>query len=998
MRNNYLKKYMLLCALLLTSCLAFAQTTSITGKVLDENNEALPGASVTIVGSTLGAATNGDGVFTITGVKPGKYTVEVKFIGYTGVQTAVTVTTGSTQLNFSLKPDSKGLNEVVVIGYGTVKKKDLTGAITVVSAKDFQQGQVTSPQDLIAGKIAGVTVTSNGGSPGGGSTVRIRAGASLAASNDPLYIIDGVPIQSAAIPGSGDPLSTINPNDIESFTVLKDAAATAIYGSRASNGVIIVTTKQGAVGPPKINFSTSYSVGNKTKDISVLSADQLRSVLAAYDAANGTDKSALLGNANTNWQNEIYQQAQTSDNNLSISGATKHMPYRVSVGYLDQTGILKTSDLKRATAGVSLTPSFFNDDLKVSINAKGTTEDSRFANTGAIGAAVQFDPTQPVKVAGSPWDGYYEWYNTPNVPSSGINPNTPRNPVGMLEDNHNTATIYRSLGNIQFDYRFPFIPGLHANLNLAYDLAKGNGVTYVPANAAQSYATPGGGANNPYGGNYTNTVGEFYLSYIKDLKAIKSNINATAGYGYYDDRSTTFNYYSYNAAKDTVAGTKPAFPYSKYQNTLISYYARLIYTYDAKYILQGSIRTDGSSRFAPDVRWGVFPEGSFTWKIKEEDFLIDSHTLSNLNLRVSYGITGNQEGIADYSYLPTYALGASAGLYQFGNTFYNTYTPSAYNLNLKWEQTATTNIGVDYGFLNNRINGSIDAYIKKTKNLLATVETPPGANFSNQLLSNVGNVEDQGIEFSISAVPVKTDKFTWNVAFNATFQKSKLTNLTLVPTPGFTGEYPTVGGTINGGYGAYAQYLPVGYTPYSFYLYKQVYGSNGAPLEGVYKSTNGVNPDLNVEHSPYPTAIYGFSTSFIYKKWTLSTVLRANLGNYMYNNIDANFGNLVNIIPAGGDINNATSSYLKTKFAGANILSDYYLQNASFLKMDNVGVSYNVGHIFHDPHINLQLNANCQNVFTVTNYTGIDPESSNGIDYNFYPRPRTFTVGINLGL
>ena len=994
MKNTYLIKYVFLLLFVFSATAVLAQSSVITGKIVDETNQPLPSATVSVVGQQISTGTDVNGNYRLS-VANGTVTLHVTFVGYDAMDKTINVS-GNVTVGFKLTPNSKSLNEVVVIGYGSVQKKDLTGDVTVVTAKDFQQGQITSPEDLIAGKIAGVTVTSNGGAPGAGSTVRIRGGASFAASNDPLYIIDNVPIQNAAISGSADPLSTIDPNDIESITVLKDASATAIYGSRASNGVIIVTTKKGTVGPPKINFSTSYSLANKTKDVDVLSASQLRSVIDAYDAANGTDKAALLGSANTNWQNEIYQQGQTNDNNLSITGATKNMPYRISVGYLDQTGILKTSDLKRGTASISLTPSFFNNTLKLNINAKGSEEDTRFANTGAIGAAVQFDPTQPVYVKGSPWDGYYEWYNTPNDPSSGVNPNTPRNPVGMLEDNHNTANIYRSIGNVQLDYSFPFIPGLRANLNLAYDIAKGAGNTFVPINAAQSYSSMG--ANNPYGGNYTNTVGEFYLNYVKDIKSIKSKIDVVAGYGYYDDRSTTFNYYSYTAAKDTIAGTKPAFPYSKYQNTLISYYSRLTYTYDDKYILQGSIRTDGSSRFSPTNRWGVFPGGAFTWKVIDEDFLKDSHVFSDLKLRLGYGITGNQEGISDYAYLPTYALGASAGLYQFGNSFYNTYTPSAYNTDLKWEQTATTNIGVDYGFLDNRITGKVDAYLKKTSNLLATVNIPPGSNFSNQLLSNVGNVQAQGLEFEINTIPIKTKDITWNVSFNATFQNSKITNLTLVNTPGFIGEYPPTGGTINGGYGAYAEFDAVGHPQNSFYLYQQVYGANGQPLEGVYKSSNGVNPDLNIEHSPYPTQIYGFSTSFTYKKWTASTVLRANLGNYMYNNIDANFGNLINIIPASGTINNATTSYLKSNFSQADILSDYYLQNASFLKMDNLGLSYNVGHIFNNQHTTLRVNANCQNVFTVTKYTGVDPESSNGIDYNFYPVPRTFTLGLNLGL
>jgi TonB-linked SusC/RagA family outer membrane protein len=997
MRKIYMKQYLLICAFLMLSGISFAQTFSITGKVVDETNQPLPGAIITVKGSQNNGPTDVNGNFRLTGITNGTVTLSVAFIGYQTIDKTITVA-GNTAVNFNMVPAEKGLNEVVIIGYGTQTRKDLTGAISTVSAKDFQQGNITSPEDLIAGKVAGVSITSNGGAPGAGSTVRIRQGASLNASNDPLYVIDGIPIGTSTISGVADPLSLINPNDIETFTVLKDAASTAIYGSRASNGVIIITTKKGVKGAPKIDFSSQYSIGKIIKDISVLSADQFRSYIKSYDATNGTNQSALLGTANTNWQNEIYQTAATSDNNISVTGSTKNMPYRVSVGYLDQTGILKTDELKRTTAAISLSPKFFHDDLKVDINVKGSVSNTRFANTGAIGAAISYDPTQPIYDKNSPWNGYHEWYNTPNNPSSGINPNAPHNPLGMLEDDHNTSTAYRSFGNAQFDYRFPFLHELHANLNLGYDIAKGNGNTYVPANAAQAYATPGGGANNPYASSYQNTVSEFYLNYNKDLKSIKSNINATAGYGFYNYLTTNYNYYSYNAAKDTVTGSKPTFAYDKPEHTLISYYARLIYTFNKKYILAGSVRDDASSRFAPANRNAVFPSVAFTWRISDENFLKNSPALSDLKLRVSYGVTGQQEGIANYSYLPTYGLGLSNSLYQFGNTFYNTYSPAAYNANLKWEQTAATNIGVDYGFLNNRITGSIDVYYKNTTNLLETVPVPVGSNFSNFLTINVGDMVSRGVEFSVSAIPVTTKDFNWTVSFNATYQTSTITRLLTSTTPGFVGNQIT---GISGGTGNTIQIQSVGYNPSAFYVYKQVYGANGKPLEGVYADLNGdgvINQqDLYHDHSAYPPFIYGFSTQFSYKKWTLSTVLRANVGNYMYNNIASANGTQQNLISSGA-INNASTDILNTGFVKGQYLSDYYIQNASFLKMDNLGLSYDVGQIFNNKNINLRVHANCQNVFTITKYTGVDPEIYSGVDNNFYPRPRTYTLGLNLGL
>ena len=997
MKKTYLIKYVFLLFFVLSSAAVFAQTGVISGKVLDETNQPLPGTTITIKGTQKSTATDANGTFRITGVPNGTVTLVISFIGYNQIEKIVNVA-GNVSVNIALSPNAKDLNEVVVVGYGTQTKKDLVGAITTVSSKDFQKGTITSPAELIAGKIAGVTYTPNGGSPGSGGVIRIRQGASLTASNDPLIVIDGIPLSNNSIYGATSALSLINPDDIATFTVLKDAASTAIYGSRASNGVILITTKKGTAGTPEIDFSSTYSEAKLIKEESVLTAAQIRTFVHNYDAQNGTNASAYLGSANTNWQDQIFRVAPTSDNNITVSGATKHMPYRVSFGYLDANGVIQTDQFKRATGAVSLSPSFFNNTLKVELNLKGAETRTRFPNGGALGNAVQYDPTQPVKLAGSPWDGYYEWFNTPGVPSSGINPNTPHNPVGDLLDDHNTSSVERSFGNLRLDYAIPFLKGLHANYNFGFDVAKGEGTTYVLSNAAQDYSVPGGGNNTPYKNTTKNIVSEFYLEYNKDLKSIESTIKATAGYGYYNDLNTNYNYYNYNAEKDTIAGSKPTFPYDKPENTLISYYGRVDYTFNKKYILQGSIRTDGSSRFAPANRWSVFPGAAFTWRIKDEDFLKDSKAVSDLKLRLSYGVTGNQEGIGDYNYIPTYTLGQASTEYEFGNNFYNTYVPAAYNANLKWEQTASSNVGVDYGFLDGRITGSVDVYYRSTTDLLEYVPIPVGSNFSNYLTLNVGDETSKGVEASITAIPVQTKDINWSISFNATYQTSKITKLENNPLPSFAGFQ--VGG-IGGGTGNNIQIQSVGYTPLTFYVYHQVYGSNGKPLEGVYEDVNhdGVinNSDLYHDHSALAPWIYGFSTQFTYKKWTLSTVLRANVGNYMYNNVASNFGVQKNIVSPVGNINNASTDIYNTNFVNNQYFSDYYVQNASFLKMDNLGLSYNAGHVISS-HISLRVSANVQNVFIITKYTGLDPEIYNGIDNSFYPRPRTYTLGVNLGI
>ena len=958
-----------------------AQTpVSINGKVSNEKGEPLEGVSVMIKSTKQGTVTDAKGNFHLN--VPANTLLTVSLVGYDSMSVAA-----RPQLQLVLSGADHTLNDVVVIGYGTQKRKELTGSIATVGSKDFQKGAITTAEQLIAGKIAGVSITSDGGAPGAMNRIRIRGGASLNASNDPLIVIDGIPLSGNNIYGASNPLSLINPNDIETFTVLKDAAATAIYGSRASNGVIIITTKKGSGKKPTISFNTQISVATLAKKMDIQSADDFRKYVDSL--GNGTFDNvhtykSLMGTASTDWQDEIFHNAISTDNNLSVAGSVKKIPYRVSMGYLNQDGILKTDNLQRFSGGISISPKFLNDHLKVDINLKGAVNRTRFANGGAISNAVYFDPTQPVH-ATSPFGDYYEWYSTdPNTNEVTLNKLAPRNPVAMIDLYRNISHVRRSYGNIQLDYSFPFLPELHANLNLGYDIAKGEGTIDVPAYAAQNFLD--GGQKNKYANKIGNKVSEFYFNYVKDLKKIKSNINLTVGYGYYNNHSTNYNYATLKANGDT---TRKADPNATPQNTILSYYGRLIYTLNNRYILAASLRTDASSKFASSDRWGTFPSIAFTWRINQEKFLASSKVLSDLKLRLSYGVTGNQDGIKDYPYQAVYGLSTTGSAVQFGNTFYYMGTPAAYDEHIKWEQTAATNLGLDFGFMKNRLSGSFDYYYKKTKDLLNITPIPLGSNFDSRILTNIGNDENSGIELTLNAQIIKNPKYSWTLSVNGAYNKNKVTNLTATNDPSFKGSL-TGDGRI--------QINTVGYELNSFYVFKQEYNANGKPIEGVYADLNndGVinQDDLYHYKSPYPKYIFGLSSQFNYGKWTLSTVLRANVGNYAYNGV-ATGAVKANVFNPLGYLANGLTDLTNTYFTNSQYQSDYYIQNASFLKMDNLGLGFNAGKIMHNK-ISLQVNANCQNVFTITKYKGLDPEVFGGIDNTIYPRPRTFVLGINL--
>ncbi|MBE9585553.1 SusC/RagA family TonB-linked outer membrane protein [Mucilaginibacter sp. JRF] len=997
MRRFYLKNYVLLLAMMLVSGLAFAQTGSISGTVLDTKRESLPGVSVTVDGTTTGTATDVNGAFKINNISAGTHTVTAKYIGYTVMSKTVNVTAGqATTVEFLLAAESQSLNEVVVVGYGTQNRKDVTGSIATVSSKDFQKAVVSSPVDLIAGKVAGVSITSNGGQPGAGSQIRIRGGASLSATNNPLIVVDGVPLSDNSISGAPSPLSLINPDDIESFSVLKDASAAAIYGSRASNGVLLITTKKGQSGKPQISLNSQLSASQISKKVDVFSPSEFRD----FVNTNGTDaQKALLGSANTDWQDEIYQTAIAHNTNLSVSGAYKSLPYRVSVGYLDQDGVLKTDNLQRTSGAINLSPKLFDNHLKINLNLKGTISKSRFANQGAIGAAVSMDPTQPIYSGNDEFGGYYE-----TKVGNSLQTLAPRNPVGLLELRNDKSDVKRSIGNVQFDYSFHFLPELHANLNLGYDYSQGKGTIFVPDYAAQGYnsGSVGGvtynGLNNRYQQDQKNRVGEFYLNYVKDLKSIDSRIDAVAGYSYQIFENHVFNFPT-RAADNTVLVT-PVFPDNLDKNVLISYYGRLNYTFKNKYTLTATVRTDGSSRFSPQNRWATFPSAALSWNMKEESFLADNNVVSNLKLRGGYGITGQQEGIGLYDYRSFYSLSSNTAQYQLGDTYYNMYRPNGFYPNRKWEQTATTNIAADFGFFNERLTGSVEYYYKKTKDLLNEIDQPAGTNFSNRIVANIGSMENHGVELTLNSQIIRKKDVSWNLGVNFTYNTNKITQLTIAPDPNYPGARY---GTISGGTGNSVLIHSEGYQRGSFYVYQQVYDAAGKPVEGVFvdRNSDGVinQDDLYRYKNVDPRAFFGLSTSVNYKKWSAGMVLRGSLGNYLYNNVFSSTGTLRNVFnPIGGYLNNASTNVLETNFQGAGdafYSSDYFVQNASFLRIDNVNIGYDFGKVFNSA-ASLRLYGNVQNAYVFTKYKGLDPEVNSGIDNNFYPRPRTFVLGLNL--
>ncbi|MFR4535725.1 MAG: SusC/RagA family TonB-linked outer membrane protein [Segatella copri] len=982
--QNLAKRSLLLVALFVIGCLQLmAQTRTIKGEVTDaQNGEALIGATVMVEGEKGGTVTDFDGNFSLQ-VSSSAKKIKVSYIGYIDKVLSI-----SDNMKVKLESDSKALADVVVIGYGTARKSDLTGSVATVKSKDFNKGLVSSPEQLINGKVSGVQIMSNSGSASAGSTIRVRGGASLNASNDPLIVLDGVPLEQGGISGnSSNFLSMINPSDIESMTVLKDASSTAIYGSRASNGVIIITTKKGQQGAVKVNFNTTNSLQTRAQMVDMLSRDEFVNVINQF----GTDnQKSLLGTANTDWNDEVYRTAFGTDNNLSVSGSIdKWLPFRVSVGYYNQSGLVRKDNVERWTGNVVLTPSFFQDHLKLTINAKGTLNNNSFNNGGAVWAAATFNPTIPVYSGNDKYGGYNEALDADGYPvNAGV-----RNPRGLVDLYDSKSKVSRFIGSMDVDYKVHFLPDLKLHATVGADYAKGDGTVYVPAYAAQSYNKDEslGGSDYKYGPQKNeNRLLTLYANYAKYFEDIKSNVDLTAGYDYQYWKSTTPLYYTKSAAGTNLSTVKA----SDYRHVMLSYYGRINYSFDGKYLLTATVRRDASSRFSKDTRWGTFPSVALGWTLTEEPWLKNQKVLSNLKLRASYGVTGQQEGIGNYNYLPVYTYSVTGAEAFINGQYINTYRPEAYVSDLKWETTTSWNFGLDFGFLDGRIGGAIDFYTRKTKDLLASVPTAAGTNFSKTILTNVGNVDSKGIEVSLNATPIQTKDWEWNLSYNFTWQNMKVKNLSLIK--GGSQTNVKVGPSID----AYQfQVLSEGYEPYMFYVYHQLYDSKtGKPIEGAYADLNNdgeINEsDLYRYHSPAPKYIMGLSTSLRYKQLTLGMSFRANIDNYVYNGMGMSTGAFETVSYNNSQLNNLNTSFLKTGFKTRQYLSDYYVENASFLKLDNLSLSYNVGKI--SKWASLTVSAMIQNVFTITGYSGTDPEVPNGMDNSFYPRPRTYSVSLGL--
>ena len=1013
MRRDYLfKVFLILLAVSFLSVRAFAQQITVNGVVQDTQGEPIIGANILVKGTSNGTITDLDGNFQLTA--DADAILVFSFIGYQTQELPA-----QPVMNVTLRDDSKQLDEVVVIGYGSVKKNDLSGSVVALKAEEMNKGAVTSPQELIQGKVPGLYVSAGDGQPGSGSSIRIRGGASLNASNDPLIVIDGIPVANDAAPGTPNALATINPNDIETFTVLKDASATAIYGSRASNGVILITTKKGTQDRIKVHYAGTFTVKDPYKRVKVMNASDFRETTARQYPLGTTLGDAAQSMINqypeqsTDWQDQIFRTGLATDQNISVAGKIAFMPFRVSVGYNTERGTLRTSKYDRYTVSLNLSPKFLDDHLSVDLNVKGTINKTRFAESGAVGAAAFFDPTKPVYNDTDRYNGYWTWET--KTESDGVTtyyPNTLAsiNPLAMLEQYRNRGTTNRSLGNLQIDYKIHGFEELRANLNLGYDVAKSTGSRFDKVGSPQAalnttFKDIGQGAT--WNSLRRNLLLDFYVNYNKEFASIQSRVDAMAGYSWQHFYNSDFDIVKSNPMD---AGAKEGWTYVDYErrfwqdgyhripkeNYLVSFFGRVNWHFMDRYLLTATLRRDGSSRFSSNNRWGTFPSVAFAWTVLNEPWMEPAREIfSSLKLRLGYGVTGQQE-IGDYLYLPTYSLGTNPT-----GQYLDSYLlkPNGYSPDLKWEETTTYNLGIDFGFLNNRITGTLEYYDKRTKDLLNSVSAPAGTNFTNIITANVGKMKNQGIEFNINAVAIQTNDFSWELGYNFTWNKSRITKLTATYNP----DYPGIAaGNAPFATGTTIQYHQVGYAPSTFYLYQQVYDEKGNPIQNAVVDRNHDGEITQADQyftgkSPMPKVFMGLNSQFKYKNWDLGFNLRANFGNYVFNGFAADHTTLAHFNNQGF-INNYYQDAGKYGWTHSSEnfqkTSDLYLENASFLKMDNITVGYTFDKFFTDK-ISGRVSASVQNVFTITRYNGLDPETS-AIDSNIWPRPRTFTIGLNL--
>ena len=975
---------------------AFAQQIAIKGLVKDITGEPVIGANVLVKGTTNGTITDFDGNFQLSANKGD--IIVISFIGFTTQELPAT----TDLMNVVLRDDTEMLSEVVVIGYGVAKKNDLTGSVTAMKPDEMNKGLVTNAQDMMQGKIAGVNVTSASGTPGAGAQIRIRGGSSLNASNDPLIVIDGLAMDNSGVQGLSNPLSMVNPNDIETFTVLKDASATAIYGSRGSNGVIIITTKKGKSGSkPTVNYSGNVSVSTKKKTIEVMDGNEFRQFVTNM-YGEGSAAVNTLGTANTDWQSEIYRAAVSTDHNVTISGGLQNMPYRATVGYTNQQGILKTSKFERLTASLNLSPSFFEDHLKVNLNAKGMIAKTRYANTSAVNAAVWMDPTQDIYDSRDEYKnfgGYFQWtsngaaLNDPNWPLT-YNTLATKNPVALLDQQDDNATSKTFIGNAEFDYKVHGFEDLRLHMNLGADYSTGKQTTIISPYSSTNhyYGWDGWTETDKY-----NLLFTAYAQYMKDFNEAH-HFDIMGGYEWQhfhrEGMSNGWGYYQ--NTHNEKAGQKTEHnannnPWAT-ENFLVSFFGRANYSLLDRYMLTATVRYDGSSRFKD--HWALFPSFAFGWRIKEEAFLQDVEALSDLKLRLGYGQTGQQEGIGDYNYFASYNVNTAVDSFYplIGNGQLN--RPNAYNNNLTWETTTTYNAGLDFGFWNGRLTGNIDWYYRETTDLLNTVSVAAGSNFRNQVMSNIGSLKNTGIEASINWKAISNNDWLWDLGFNLTYNENEITELV-------DGDYQLTGG-ISSGTGNMCQAHAVGHPAGSFYVYQQVYDKNGLPIEGAVVDRNGdgtiTTADKYLYKSPSAPWTAGFTSKLMYKNWDFSFSLRASFDNYVFNDLEAGASNISSsqVLAQSGYLSNRPLNVLEKAWQTYDwVLSDYFVQNGSFLKCDNITLGYSFDKLF-GANIGGRVYATASNVFTITNYKGIDPEVAGGIDNSLYPRPFTALLGLSL--
>lgn len=967
-------KQLLFVILLLCVAFGYAQQITVKGTVKDGSGQPLMGASVLVKGTSHGTAADFDGNFELK-VDKG-VTLVVSSVGYKSREVAAKAGT----MNIVLQEDTQQLEDVVVIGYGAIKKKDLTGSVNLVTDKDFNKAPAVNADQLIQGKIAGVQMTSASGAPGEGQTIRIRGNGSLSLTSNPLIVIDGVPMNDGGVGGSRSIFNSINPEDIESMTVLKDASSTAIFGSRAANGVIMITTKKGKANQDlKISFNTSIALQDVNKYVDVMNANQFRQTVKGL---NNPAAEALLGNADTNWQKEIYQTAPMSNSTLVLSGAYKTLPYRVSVGHSYADGILRTDNFKRTNAKISLNPTFFDKSLKLELNANGTYMQNRFANKDAIGAAVEYDPTQSVFGGLAKYGGYHAWVNPNNGSRYDLAPN---NPMAMLKFLDDSSKVYRFIGNAKVDYTLPFFKDITASVNVGIDYSKGEGDKITDRRMPTS--TPDfDGAKTTYTNKATNKLFDAYINYMKDIKETH-NIGLMVGHSYqsfeFDDNSTDYSYFTNPGDNKEVPNI------NKSRNVLMSFFGRANYSYKNRYLLTATLRADASSKLNPDDRWGYFPSVALAWNVSNENFLKDNKTLNELKLRFGYGEVGNVNGLGDYLFLTNYTRSQDGASYQLGDSFYQTYRPGVTNKNLRWEVGNTLNAGIDFGFLDNLITGTLDVYRKQTKDLIAETTIDPFTNFKNRVNANVGDMENKGIELGLTVTPIRNieKNIRWSFNYNIAYNENKITRM--------PDDQPT--GGISGGTGNRVQLHREGETPYSFFVYQQVYDAQGNPVENAFVDRNGNGKidegDRYLYKSPFAPVTMGFGTDLNYKNWDLNITTRANIGNYVYNNTQSRLDQFGEITANSGFLRNIKANSNFQRHNDQSWLSDYYLENASFFKLDNITLGYTFP---HTDKMYIRLYGTVQNVLTITKYSGLDPEVYGGIDNNFYPRPQTYLLGLNV--